>query len=308
MTRPHPEQTALLEARGATLCWDVLTDGPPVVEVHDDRAAADWLWELDDDATALRTVAYLGWARAWWPASAVAGVPPLDPALLAAELAVATAAVDHLLDDADAVERAVAAAADAVHPLAALADDPDLGARATELAARLADLADDHGIALPTALPEPVTPVPSRSGFALAAGGTVGEDVVVLRGSSPVDWALVPQGAVDAAADATWAVVRRGGESVLEVSVPGTGVPLLARFGPLDVALDERGEGAVPVPATVLFLPAAQRMLTVYSPGFAVPDAPEDPDAPARRAAIVAMAKARRTAPDATLTERAAGR
>jgi hypothetical protein len=304
MTRPHPEQTALLEARGATLYWDVLTDGPPVVEVHDDQAAADWLWELDDDATPARTLAYLVWARAWWPASAVAGVPPLDPALLAAELAVATAAVDHLLDDEEAVERAVAAAAGAVHPLATLTADPDLGDRATELAARLADLADDHGITLP----DPVPPAPSRSGFALAAGGAAGQDVVVLRGSSAVDWALVPQGAVDAAADATWAVVRRGGESVLEVSVPGTGVPLRARFGPLDVALDEQGAGAVPVSASVLLLPAAQRVLTVYAPGFATPDAPGDPDAPARRAAIVAMARARLTAPDATLTERAAGR
>jgi hypothetical protein len=132
--------------------------------------------------------------------------------------------------------------------------------------------------------------------------------VVVLRGSSPVDWALVPQGAVDAAADATWAVVRRGGQSVLEVSAPGTGVPLRARFGPLDVALDEQGDGAVPVPASVLLLPAAQRVLTVYAPDFAAQDTPEDPDAPARRAAIVALARARLAAPDATLTERAAGR
>lgn len=304
MTRPHPERTALLEARGATVYWDVLTDEPPVVEVHDDEAAADWLWELDDDATPARTLAYLGWVRAWWPTSAVAGVPPLDPALLAAELAVATAAVEHLLDDEEAVERAVAAAADAVHPLAALAADPALGARATELAARLADLADDHGIALP----DPVAAVPSRSGFALAAGGSVGEDVVVLRGSSAVDWALVPQDAVDAAAEAAWAVVRRGGESVLEVSVPGTSVPLRARFGPVEVALDEHGDGAVPVPASVLLLPAAQRVLTVYAPAFAAPDAPPDQDAPARRAALVAMARARLTAPDATLTELAATR
>jgi len=308
---PHPERTALLEGRGATLHWDVLTGGPPATEVHDDRRAADWLWEIDGDSGA-RTLAYLGWARAWWPASTVAGVPALDPALLAAELAVATAAVEHLLDDEHAVERALAAAVGAVHPLAALAADPELGSAAAELAAQLAELADDHGIMLP----DPVPASPSRSGFALAAGGMAEGDVVVLRGSSAVDWALVPQGTVDAAADATWTVVRRGGESVLEVSVPmapaATGIPLAARFGPVELSLGERADGAVtghaPVPASVLLLPAAQRVLTVYAPGFATPEAPADPDAAARRAALVAMARDRLTAPDATLTERAAAR
>lgn len=300
-TRPHPERTALLEARGATLYWDVLSDAPPVTDVHDEALAADWLWDLP--ATA-RELAYLGWARAWWPVSAAAGVPPLDPALLAAEVAVATAAVDHLLDDEDAVERAVAAAAAAVHPLTALADDPDLGPRATDLATRLADLADDHGITLPEPVPAPT----ARTGFALAAGGRAESEVVVLRGSAPVDWALVPQGSVDAAADATWSVVRRDGELVLAVSVPTiTDMPLAARFGQVDVPIAD-GTGAVAVPPTVLLLPAAQRNLTVYAPGFAAPETATDPDAPTRRAALVAMARARLTTPDATLTERAAGR
>ena len=300
-TRPHPERTALLEARGATLYWDVLSDAPPVTDVHDEAQAADWLWDLPDTA---REPAYLGWAKAWWPVSVAAGVPALDPALLAAELAVATAAVDHLLDDEDAVPRAVAAAANAVHPLAALADDPELGPAAADLSARLADLAEDHGITLPAPVPAPT----SRAGFALAAGGRAGSDVVVLRGSAPVDWALVPQGAVDAAADATWSVLRRGGELVLAVSVPTmTNVPLAARFGPVDVPIDD-GTGSVAVPASTLLLPAAQRNLTVYAPGFATPDTTDDPDAPARRAALVALARARLTAPDATLTERAAGR
>lgn len=298
-TRPHPERTALLEARGATLYWDVLSDAPPVTDVHDEALAADWLWDLP---AAARELAYLGWALAWWPTSAAAGVPPLDPALLAAELAVATAAVDHLLDDEDAVERAVTAAAGAVHPLAALADDPDLGQRAADLSTRLADLADDHGITLPT----PVA-TPARTGFALAAGGRTEPDVVVQRGSAPVDWALVPQGTVDAAADATWSVVRRGGELVLAVSVPTiTDAPLTARFGPVEVPIAD-GTGTVAVPPTVLLLPATQRKLTVYAPGFAEAPA-DDPDAPVRRAALVAMARARLTAPDATLTERAAGR
>ena len=297
---PHPERTALLEARGATLYWDVLTGAPPVTEVHDEALAADWLWDVPAEA---RELAYLTWAKAWWPTSVVAGVPPLDPALLAAELAVATAAVDHLLDDEDAVERAVADAAAAVHPLAALAADPALGEAATALAARLGDLAEDHGIALP----DPVPVRQEQTGFALAAGGTAGSAVVVLRGSSPVDWALVPQGAVDAAANATWSVVRRDGELVLAVTVPTVRpVPLAARFGRVEVPLDG-GAGQVTVPPSVLLLPAAQRTLTVYAPGFATEPA-DDPDAPARRAALVAMARARIGAPDATLTERAAAR
>ena len=300
-TRPHPERTALLEARGATLYWDVLSDAPPVVDVHDEALAADWLWDLPDTA---REPAYLGWARAWWPVSAAAGVPPLDPALLAAELAVATAAVDHLLDDEDAVERTVAAAAPAVHSLAALADDPELGPRAADLSLRLADLAEDHGITLPAPVPAPS----AQAGFALAAGGQAESDVVVLRGSAPVDWALVPQGVVDAAADATWSVVRRDGELVLAVSVPTmTDMPLAARFGQVDVPIAD-GTGAVTVPPTVLLLPATQRNLTVYAPGFATPESTVDSEAAGRRAALVAMARARLTAPDATLTERAAGR
>lgn len=298
---PHPERTAPLEARGATLYWDVLTGADPVTEVHDDALAADWLWDVP---AAARELAYLTWAKAWWPTSVVAGVPPLDPALLAAELAVAAAAVDHLLDDEDAVERAVADAAAAVHPLAALATDPALGDAASALAARLADLAEDHGITLPN----PVPAERERTGFALAAGGTAGAEVVVLRGASPVDWALVPQGTVDAAADATWSVVRRDGGLVLAVSVPTLRpVPLAARFGEIEAPLHD-GTGQVTVPPSVLLLPAAQRTLTVYAPGFAEPEPETDPDAAARRAALVAMARARLDAPDATLTERAAAR
>lgn len=330
MTRPlpHPEQTALLEARGATLHWDVLADAPPVAEIHDAALAADWLWEIygergadvvlaggtpdghGDTQAAARVLAYLGWAKAWWPASAVAQVPALDPALLAAEVAVATAAVDHLLDDEDATERALAAATDAVHPLATLAAGPEFGATATDLLARLTDLAEDHGIVLP----QPVPATPPRSAYALAAGGTTAGEPVLSRGSAAVDWALVPQGVVDAAAEATWAIVRRGGESVLEVSVPtapsAPATTLAARFGPVELTVDEPTDTAItgraPLPASVLLLPAARRRLVVYAPDFAGPDSVDDPAAPTRRAALVAMARARRTDPTATLTERAA--
>lgn len=333
----HPEQTALFEGRGATLHWDVLSSSElPSAEITDIVRAAEWLWEIygSDTATAIltrgdgrldvpidsnpvrdtaRRLAHLSWAEAWWPASVVAGVPSLDTGVLHAEQAAATGAVEHLLDDDTAVERALHAAADALTPLAAWSSHPELGTHATDLAALLTDLADDYGIVLS----EPVSVAPSRGQFALAAGaGTTSDGIVAMRGASPVDWALVPPGTVDAAADATWAVVRRTGASLLDVSVPGApsapnGVRLAARFGPVELILDRTRTsggftGQAPVPASVLLLPAAQRVLTVYAPDFAAPDSirPIDPDASARRAAIIAVAKARTTAQDATLTER----
>lgn len=320
---PHPERTALLEARGALLAWDVLTGDPvPSARIHDPELAADWLWEfygsaavtILDDADEVtvpadgdwrireagRVVAHLRWAEAWWPASATAGVPALDPALLRAELAVATGEVEHLLDDEDATGRALTE----VGPFTA---DPAVDV----LAARLVALAEDYGVALAEAT------APSRSTFALAAGGDERTDgVTVLSGADEVDWALVPQGAVDAAADAEWAVVRRQGSTFLEVAVspgPRGGTRLAARFGRVDVVLDDtdglgRITGRTAVPPTVLLLPPAQRVLTVYAPDFAAPAAEPDPGGPARRAAIVAYARSRADSPTATLTERLAGR
>ncbi|MBY8853634.1 hypothetical protein K7G98_37540, partial [Saccharothrix sp. MB29] len=47
-----PERTALVEAAGAVLAWDVLVDGPPAARVDDPERAADWLWEVYGDAAA----------------------------------------------------------------------------------------------------------------------------------------------------------------------------------------------------------------------------------------------------------------
>ncbi|MBB5958008.1 hypothetical protein FHS29_004616 [Saccharothrix tamanrassetensis] len=315
----HPERTALLEARGALLAWDVPTDDAvPAARIHDAARAADWLWEVygaaadgilgDSDAVeigagdwrvrdACRVVAHLGWAEAWWPASAAAGVPALDPVLLLAERAVATCDVEHLLDDEDAAVRA----------LAAVTADPAVDG----LSARLAVLAEDYGVVVPQVVRS------SRAEYALAAGDTVGGGgVTVHSGTDAVDWALVPSGAVDAAAEARWAVVRNGGSTFLDVTVPAGPRPdvrLAARFGQVDIALDRTDglgwhTGRTPVPPTVLLLPPAERRLTVYAPDFAVPERDPDPDAPARRAAIIDYARSRPDSPTATLTERLAGR
>jgi hypothetical protein len=311
-----PEVTAVLEASGAVLAWDVLAgDAAPAARVHDPARAAEWLWEVygsaaedilgdADDVTvpedgdwsvrdACRTAAQLDWAQAWWPASASAGVPALDLVVLRAERAFALSNVEHLLDDPDAVERALGS----VVPPA----DPDL-------ADRVAALAEDYGIDLSPA------PATTRSGFALAAGGGPGDiRTTVLTGTSTVDWTLVPAGSVDAAASAEWAVVRRDGATVVEVSVapgPRPEGPLAARFGDVEVTLDEvdplgRVTGSAPVPASVLLLPPDRRTVIVYAPGFAAPVAPE-PGADARQAAVIAYARSRVGSPSATLTERTA--
>jgi hypothetical protein len=312
-----PEVTAVLEAAGAVLAWDVLAgDAVPAARVHDPARAAEWLWEVYGSAAedvlggardvtvpregdwsvrdACRTVAQLDWALAWWPASAVAGVPALDPVVLRAEHVLALSDVEHLLDDPDAVARALGSVA--------LPADADL-------AGRVAALAEDYGVELS---PAPA-PAPTRAGFALAAGGASGgTGTTVLTGTSAVDWTRVPAGPVDAAAPAEWAVVRRAGTTVVEVSVvpgPRRG-PLAARFGEVDVTLDEvddlgRVTGSAPVPPSVLLLPPAERGVIVYGPDFAAPVAAE-PGAEARRAAVIAYARSRVGSPSATLTERTA--
>ena len=89
-----------------------------------------------------------------------------------------------------------------------------------------------------------------------------------------------------------------------------SGPRLAARFDEIDVALDEidglgRITGSAPVPATVLLLPPDRRVVTVYAPDFAAPAEPE-PGAEARRAAILAYARSRVGAAEATITERTA--
>ncbi|GAB2977804.1 hypothetical protein [Saccharothrix stipae] len=322
-----PEVAALLECSGALLAWDVLADDAlPAARVHDPERASEWLWEVYGEAAdgilggaaevevpgpgdgrvrdACRRAAQLNWAEAWWPASVTAGVPPLDPVLLHAELVVALSTVEHLLDDPDGVERALRSAVSLDVPTS----DPDVGALAEQVIA----LAEDYGVALAPA------EVPSRAGFALAAGGVGPGGTTALTGTSTVDWTLVPHGAVDAAAPARWAVVRRRGSTVLEVSVvpgPRPGARLAARFDLVEVALDGVDEagwitGSTPVSAAVLLLPPQRRVLTVYAPDFADPAALDptapDPGAEPRRAAIISYARSRTTSPAATLTERRA--
>ncbi|RIQ15681.1 serine/threonine-protein kinase, partial [Jiangella rhizosphaerae] len=291
----HPERTALVEAAGALLTWDVV-DGStlPSATVHDPERAAGWLWEVygpeaaavllaggpgtsvvevapaaPDVADAAYRLAWLTWAEAWWPASYVADVPPLDPYLLSAERALTAHAVEHLLDDDEAVERALHAAVRATPAARPSSADTPLAEHRAVLLARLAELGDAYGIAVPEPAAGPAAG-PRPPELALAAGAPPEPSgTVVQSGSAVVDWSLVPPGVVDAAAAATWTVRRRDDATVLEVGVAPAPRPvaaeLRARFGPADLPLRPDGDGGpllgtAPLPPAALLLPAAQRV------------------------------------------------
>ncbi|GAA3847698.1 hypothetical protein [Streptomyces sedi] len=309
----HPEWTALVEAGGAVLTWDVPAGQRlPSAEVHHPRRAADWLWQVYGAAAdallavpegaerevelppgggplaePLARLARLGWLAAWWPASHVARVPALSGALLAAEAAVVAADVEAVLDDPEAVARLLGRAAPAVHALAALASHRELGAEARELSERLAEVADDFGAELPA----PVPLAADRGGWALAAGGEPAGGVTAMSGGGPLDWRRLPPGVVDAAAELRWALVRREGRLLLDVAVARAPLAFAERAGratlraradavefPLDAG-EDGGEfgGAAEVPPSALLVPAPRRTVTVWAPGYAPADeAPPD--------------------------------
>jgi hypothetical protein len=319
---PRPERTALVEARGALLFWDVLDRrAHPAADIFDARAAADWLWEVygPDTAAAIlgdaasvatewespvldaaRDLAHLHWAGAWWPGSHAAAVPALAGGLLRAETAWRTAALDHLLDDEDAVERALAGLD--LGDLPVLGTDPALAESVAALQESLTDLAETFGVELRASArirPED---------WALAAGGGA-PDLAVASGSDPIEWALVPHGLLDAAGEATWQFAQRSGTWVITVTAPAAPgaepVPLIGLFDAVEIPLHlDRGAGAFigEAPAPPDFAMRLRGRVRVYAPRFAVPGDSPDED----REAVIAFARARLSAPDATLTERAA--
>ncbi|WP_243229722.1 hypothetical protein [Microbacterium sp. CIAB417] len=333
----EPFTTALIEARGALLAWSVPPGRFPDAVVHAPDQAAEWLADvygpgvaaavadvdrrteasaepaaivLGDSAELtgpVRTLALLGWAARWWPAGG--SVPALDTGLLAAEIALAAHRVDHLLDDEEATERALAEAADA--PSALERVPARFAGEAEALSAALSDLAEDHGVVL-----RPVAA--ARDSWALAAGGSVSaaSGVEIAHGSAPVSWADVAPQSVAADAEATWSLRHVGGQAVLTVEVapvPGADpADLRARFGPEERGIDVRLEvdgtvlrGSTEVPASVALLPIEERVLWVRDVRMtSVPGPAESPEA---RQAALAYAAGRRTDPEASLAERTAG-
>ncbi|MFG3343137.1 hypothetical protein [Glycomyces sp. NPDC048151] len=326
--RPHPERTALVEARGALLYWDVLDrNAHPSAEIHNEQLAADWLWEIygpeaadaildasgpidtDWDAPVLdaaRRLAYLRWAEAWWPSSHAAGVPALDTGLLRAEAAWRTAGIEHLLDDEEAVERALRETD--MTAVEAAADHPDIDA--APLAEALEHLAEDYGVEL-----RRETVRLRREDWALAAGGTAADAPVLASGGAPVDWAMVPQGLVDAADGASWELHQGPGGLRVTVTVPAApetrDFRLTAQIGgvEIDLRLDPGTgtfTGEAEAPQAFLLLPADRRVLHVFSPDFTTGDVTNDPRLAPHRAAIIEFARERLDDPEASLAERAA--
>lgn len=328
-------RTALIEARGALLSWDAATDERfPDAEIHSPWEASGWLAEIygDDIAAAViaatvhstdeqtlplpedaelvdaaHRLAWLTWATHWWPAGVY--TPALSGPILAAEQVLATHAVAHLLDDDDAVERALRDAADAPSALATI--PAQFRADAASLVDALAELADDHGVALnPAVLADP-------EDWALAAGTRTapGHGIEIGHGTAPVRWADVPAQTVAADSDAQWSLRHVDGVPHLHISVaavPGATVELWARFGPaaldIDIPLSSDGAaftGNAQVAASVALLPLDERTLWVRDPILApTPAMTESED---DRDAVREYAVGRLDDPRASLAERAAG-
>lgn len=322
-------RTALVEARGALLSWDAASDERfPDAEIHDPVQALAWLAEIYsvDIAAAVRAavdaslplpqdaelvdaahrLAALSWARHWWPAGIY--TPALNGAILAAETVLAAHAVEHLLDDEDAVERALHEAAGAPSALAMV--PPRLRADAASLADALTSLADDHGVVLDPAV------ISQPEGWALAAGARTQPDdgIEISHGTSPVRWADVPAQTVAADSDAQWSLRHVDGVPHLHIwvaAVPGATADLWARFGPesLDIDVPLHGDGNLftghaQVAASVALLPLDDRTLWVRDPILApVPGPPEAED---DRDAVREHAVARLDDPQSSLAERAA--
>ena len=328
---PEPFATALVEARGALLRWDVTNSTRfPHAVISSPQQAADWLADvygseiaaavadgrevalpLPDDAElvdAARRLAHLIWSADWWPAGVY--TPALEPAVLAAEIVVATDAVSHLLDDEDATQRALADAAAALPALAAV--PATLRTEADALAAALHELADDHGVEL-----QPAGAAIPRDEWALAAGsdGTSITGIEIGHGSAPIRWADVPAQTVAADGEAEWSLRRVDGAVHLHLrvaAVPGADAGLRARFGPddLGIDLDLIGDGtafaaSAEVPASLALLPLDDRTLWVRDERIAaVPGPPEDEDV---RDRVREFAVGRLDDAGASLAERAAG-
>ncbi|GAA5049321.1 hypothetical protein [Nocardia callitridis] len=299
------ERTALLEAAGAMLVWDCAVDGLPAAFVWDPGLALDWAWQIygpevtpaltgeteaffpapGPAAGPARLAARAGWARAWWPASVRASIPPLDPRLIALERACALADVEHLLDDDNAAAASLAEGLRAAGRLRVDASLPtEIRSSLDELVERVEAAAEDHGVRAAEA-----DPAPSQPDYALAAGtlstvnaSTAGAGSLdaLASGAVPLDLSAFAPGTVDAAARGHWSVVREGADTVLEVSVArapvhpaerGNPAPLEARFAEVGLLLEpepSRFAGRTPVAATILLTRPEKRTLTVASRGY----------------------------------------
>ncbi len=345
---------AVVEADGAVLAWtvDQPSDASGAQITFTDVTRADWLWRLVGEAghravaaaisavppdrpagidlpgvevgpttlDGLRRLALGHWLRRWWPASIRDGIAGLDPALLDAEIAVATAAAEDFLGE-DTLDSGIAALL-TPHATALAAHARRGDPRVRDLVARCAELAEDYGVSGPgwaelvDAL-EASTVVPaSQDDYALAAGTGVGPEPagLIARGVGSMAWSAVPAGVFDAADDTVaWAVGTDDSDAVAAVHTavlgPGSpaGLPVVLRCGTirgsgtLDDAgrarLELRDPGAEPVTASAAW--DQDWSATTVTVGAAV----DEPAQARRRVRLLARRRLAEPAADAYLAE-----
>ncbi|WP_439380919.1 hypothetical protein [Amycolatopsis lexingtonensis] len=324
----HPMHTPVVAADGGLVRFTLaeLLAGVPAtmrVELSDAAAAEPWLTRLVGEERALEAItagyaevparpelaalALLLWARRWWPASPVLGIPSLDPALLDLEAAVATTAVaEGVLDGFEATPGELFDAAAERIVATAVADE------VRDLCQRLSvwfDDRDDVGRA-EAAAALAATVSPGQRAYALAAGseGTPAGQGILAAGRASVDWARVPPGVLDAAEDTvTWRIVAAPTGTRLAVEVAGAFADAaLTAFATRD------GEVVAEVPLRLgvgRFSGAAELTGDVHI-GLVVGVTAEAlaGTTPEDRAEVVALVRAREALPPAarTLAERAA--
>jgi len=271
-----PPEVAVLEVSGAVLAWTIHDPAQAVRITFTDLSAADWLWRLVGEAghvavlaaaetadvlllpeplAALRRLAVGHWLRRWWPASARDGIVPLDAAVLDAEVALSTAALqDYFTEDTldSDIAGLLAPHRQALASTAASGDPRILG-----LARSCVDLADEAGLGDWSEVLA-AQGSPRQDDYALAAGqpGAVG-DGAIADGVASVSWTAVPPRTFDAAEHTIdWSVWARDGAVVADIRVatigPADGIPVRLDSGSIGGGgtLDIDGNATVPLSAT----------------------------------------------------------
>lgn len=289
---------AVIEVDGAVLSWTVDSPSEAAAQITlTDPARADWLYRVvgesghrllaeatgsapPDDAAAvelpgldvlpgslapLHRLALGHWLRRFWPESIQEAIAGLDPALLDAELAVATVEAEDFFGDGTLdsdVAELLAPHAAAVE-LRVASGDP----RIVELARRCVDLVEEMGLDAPgwSAVADAIEDLAMPSGvrgrqddYALAAGRGVGTDPieVIARGVASTTFSGVPAAVFDAADDTVgWTIAVQDGQATAVLSTltlgrqSPAGIPVVLRCNGIraDGALDAQGRATLPL-------------------------------------------------------------
>ena len=251
------------------------------------RGPGDALIEVvaGEVAAAARRAALARWRRVWWPASRIALIPPLDPRVTAAELALALADLIRAdacpADERPADERGAGSAVRLAAPDAPEELDRALaGLAAAErrfgsldaahsVARDAHALAAERGIDLPHDGSRVADPALRRAPDRVRAP---------LSGEVAVDASGLPHGVIDAADEARWRIAFRGASAsiVLEVlaapAFADESIPepeMYASFAGVTARLERRDgvwTAERPVPLAALTTPPEDRVVQVFVP------------------------------------------